>query len=104
MINTSFFGADLRDANLSGANLQRAYLNLARLEKANFAGAILIEATIFQPIFGDTNFMGANLTNARMIGTLGKVNMSKALVKEWALWLGCWQSANGTNEVRFCRR
>jgi uncharacterized protein YjbI with pentapeptide repeats len=54
---------------------------LARLEKANFAGAILIEATIFQPIFGDTNFMGANLTNARMIGTLGKVNMSKALVK-----------------------
>ncbi len=81
MINTSFFGADLRDANLSGANLQRAYLNLARLEKANFAGAILIEATIFQPIFGDTNFMGANLTNARMIGTLGKVNMSKALVK-----------------------
>ena len=81
MINTSFFGADLRDANFSGANLQRAYLNLARLEKANFAGAILIEATIFQPIFGDTNFMGANLTNARMIGTLGKVNMSKALVK-----------------------
>ena len=46
MINTSFFGADLRDANLSGANLQRAYLNLARLEKANFAGAILIEATL----------------------------------------------------------
>ena len=80
MINTSFFGADLRGANLSGANLQRAYLNLARLEKTNFSGAILIEATIFQPIFGQTNFKGANLTNARMIGTLGNVNMSGALI------------------------
>ena len=80
MINTSFFGADLRGANLAGANLQRAYLNLARLEKANFTGAILIEATIFQPIFGQTNFKGANLTNARMIGTLGNVDMSGALI------------------------
>jgi len=81
MINTSFFGTDLRGANLSGANLQRAYLNLARLEKTNFSGAILIEAIIFQPIFGKTNFKGANLTNARVIGTLGDVNMSQALVK-----------------------
>ena len=80
MINTSFFGADLRGANLAGSNLQRAYLNLARLEKANFTGAILIEATIFQPIFGQTNFKGANLTNARMIGTLGNVDMSGALI------------------------
>ncbi len=81
MINTSFFGADLRGANLSGANLQKAYLNLARLEKANFTGAILIEATIFQPIFGQTIFKGANLTGARMIGTLGNVDMSEALIK-----------------------
>ena len=30
MVNTSFFGADLRYANLSGANLQRAYLFFGR--------------------------------------------------------------------------
>lgn len=87
MFNTSFFGADLRNANLSGANLQRAYLNLARLEKTNFTGANLNEATIFQPIFGDTNFRAANLTGARIIGTLGKVDMSRAILKEGRLGL-----------------
>ena len=76
MVNTSFFGADLRGANFSGSNLQRAYLNLARLEKANFSGANLREAVIFQPIFGQTNFKSANLSGARVIGTLGNVDMS----------------------------
>ena len=80
MVNTSFFGADLRGANFSGSNLQRAYLNLARLEKANFSGANLREAVIFQPIFGQTNFKSANLSGARVIGTLGNVDMSYASV------------------------
>jgi uncharacterized protein YjbI with pentapeptide repeats len=78
MVNTSFFGAYLRGANLSGANMQKSYLNLARLEDANLSGADLTDATIFQAIFDKTNFQGANLTNARMIGTLGNVNMSEA--------------------------
>ncbi|MDI1298061.1 pentapeptide repeat-containing protein [Methylotenera sp.] len=80
MVNTSFFGAYLRGANLSGANMQKSYLNLARLEDANLGGADLTDATIFQAIFDKTNFQGANLTNARMIGTLGNVNMSDATV------------------------
>ena len=80
MVNTSFFGSYLRGANLSGANMQRSYLNLARLEDANLSGADLTDATIFQAIFDKTNFQGANLTNARMIGTLGNVNMSEATV------------------------
>jgi uncharacterized protein YjbI with pentapeptide repeats len=80
MVNTSFFGAYLRGANLSGANMQKSYLNLARLEDANLSGADLTDATIFQAIFDKTNFQGANLTNARMIGTLGNVNMSDATV------------------------
>ena len=87
MVNTSFFGADLRGANLSGVNLQRAYLNLARLEKTNFSGANLKEATIFQPIFGDTVFRSANLSGARLIGTLGKVDMSGAILIEGRLGL-----------------
>jgi uncharacterized protein YjbI with pentapeptide repeats len=80
MVNTSFFGAYLRGANLSGANMQKSYLNLARLEDANLSGADLTDATIFQAIFDKTNFHGANLTNARMIGTLGNVNMSDATI------------------------
>jgi len=78
MVNTSFFGAYLRGANLSGANLEGAYLNLARLENTDLSNANLKNATIFQAIFDKTNFKGANLTNARMIGTLGNVDMSGA--------------------------
>jgi len=81
MVNTSFFGAYLIGANLSGTDMRRAYLNLARLENANLSGANLADATIFQAIFDKTNFSGANLTNARVIGTLGKVDMSNATIK-----------------------
>src|SRR5690606_15163127 len=48
MVSTSFFGAYLMGANLSGADLRRSYLNLARLENADFTGANLSDATIFQ--------------------------------------------------------
>ncbi len=76
MENVSFFGAELMGAKLIGANLKNAYLNLARIEKADFSKADLSNATIFQPIFDNTIFKGANLSNARVIGTLGKVDMS----------------------------
>jgi len=69
MQNVSFFGAELKGAKLVGANLQGAYLNLARIENADFSKANLSNATIFQPIFDKTIFKGANLTNARVIGT-----------------------------------
>lgn len=82
MVNTSFFGAYLREANLSGANMQNSYLNLARIEGANLSKADLTGATIFQAIFDKANFEGANLTNARMIGTLGAVNMSGANISK----------------------
>lgn len=76
MENISFFGAELMGAKLIGANLKNAYLNLARIENADFSNADLSNATIFQPIFGETIFKNANMTNARVIGTLGKVDMS----------------------------
>ena len=82
MVNISFFGAELMGANLSGTNMQGAYLNLARLENADLSGANLTDAVIFQAIFSKTNFKGANLSNARVIGTLGNVDMSNAIVKK----------------------
>lgn len=82
MTNTSFFGAYLRGADMQNANMQNTYLNLSRLEGANLSGANLTNATIFQAIFDKTNFANANLTNARMIGTLGAVNMSNAVIKK----------------------
>ncbi|MES2502050.1 MAG: pentapeptide repeat-containing protein [Pseudomonadota bacterium] len=82
MQNISFFGAELKGAKLTGANLKGAYLNLARLENADFTNADLSNATIFQAIFDKTNFKGANLSNARMIGSLGKVDMSGANISK----------------------
>jgi len=76
MENVSFFGAELKGAKLVGANLKNAYLNLARIENADFSKADLSNATIFQPIFDKTIFKGATMVNARVIGTLGKVDMS----------------------------
>jgi hypothetical protein len=76
MQNISFFGAELMGTKLKNTNLRNAYLNLARIEDADFSGSDLSNATIFQPIFGNTSFKNANLSNARVIGTLGKVDMS----------------------------
>jgi uncharacterized protein YjbI with pentapeptide repeats len=81
MQNTSFFGAYLRGAKLIGANMQGAYLNLARIENADFSNANLTDAIIFQAIFDKANFHGAILSNARMIGTLGNVDMANATIK-----------------------
>jgi uncharacterized protein YjbI with pentapeptide repeats len=76
MQNVSFFGAELKGAKLIGANMRGAFLNLARIENADFSNADLTDATIFQPIFDKTIFKGATMVNARVIGTLGKVDMS----------------------------
>jgi len=82
MVNTSFFGAYLMGAKLKGADLRRAYLNLARLENTDFTGANLSDATIFQAIFDKTIFREANLSNARVIGTLPSVDMSGADIRK----------------------
>ena len=82
MVNTSFFGAYLMGAKLNGADMRRAYLNLARLENTDFTGANLSDATIFQAIFDKTIFRDANLSNARVIGTLPSVDMSGANIRK----------------------
>lgn len=77
-VDTNLFGADLRGSNFTGVDMTNAYLNLARLENANFTNANLSNATLFQPIYDKNSFKGAKLVNARVIGTLGAVDMSEA--------------------------
>lgn len=79
-VDANLFGSDLRGSNFTGVDMTRVYLNLARIENANLSHTNLTDAIIFQPIFGKTIFKGANLTNARVIGTLGDVDMSGANV------------------------
>lgn len=76
MQNVSFFGAELKGTKLIGSNMRGAYLNLARIENADFSSADLTNAIIFQPIFDHSVFRNATMVNARVIGTLGKVDMS----------------------------
>ena len=85
MLNVSLFGTDLRGASLKGVNLQGAFLNLARLEHADFTNANLTDGSIYQAIFDKTNFNGANLTNARLIGPLGDVDMINATLRNGQL-------------------
>ena len=80
-VDTNLFGADLRGSDFTGVDMTKAYLNLARIEKTNFTNANLTNATLFQPIYEKNSFKGAKLVNARVIGTLGAVDMSEADVR-----------------------
>lgn len=80
-VDTNLFGADLRGSDFTGVDMTNAYLNLARIEKTNFTNANLTNATLFQPIYEKNSFKGAKLVNARVIGTLGAVDMSEADVR-----------------------
>lgn len=54
----------LRGANLKGANLQHAQLNKVEMRRANLEGADLSYATATISIFEQTNMQKANLSNA----------------------------------------
>lgn len=77
-VDTNLFGSDLRGSDFTGADMRKAYLNIARIEGTSFNGADLTDAIIFQPIFEKNQFKNTKLVNARMIGTLGTVDMSGA--------------------------
>ena len=61
--NADLFGANLRNANLFGANLFGANLSNADLRNANLRGANLSNADLF-----GANLRGANLSNADLCG------------------------------------
>ncbi len=80
----NLFGAKLVGANLSGANLSGANLDAAWIMRANFKGADLSKASLFGPVVYPglevlpaeaPNFENANLSGARIIARLSRVNL-----------------------------
>ena len=63
-----FTGADLKDANLSGANLESANLFCANLSDANLSDANLFSANLSDANLSDANISGANLEKAHLSG------------------------------------
>jgi len=69
-----FNGAELREADLGRANLDKAYFN-----DANLIGANLNRADLFGARLNDANLIGANLNRADLIGArLNRANLSGA--------------------------
>ena len=61
-------GINLRDTNLSGANLSDADLSGAYLRDTNLSGANLSDADLSGANLADTDLSGADLTNAHLSG------------------------------------
>jgi hypothetical protein len=78
-INPDLSGADIREANLSGANLGRANLSGANLREANLSGANLERANLSGANLGRANINRADLREAELDGA----NLSAALLN-WA--------------------
>jgi uncharacterized protein YjbI with pentapeptide repeats len=57
---------DLRDANLSSADLSGANLDYAIMTGANLSGASLTDATLYAAIFNSANLSSADFTGATM--------------------------------------
>ena len=66
--NANLIGADLRDADLSGANLRYADLSGADLSGADLSGANLRYADLSGADLSGADLSGANLRNANLIG------------------------------------
>jgi tetratricopeptide (TPR) repeat protein len=83
--------ADLRDADLTGAKLQRANLSQARLDGAMLQGADLR----FTSLQG-ASLRGADLRGAQLLGTdLRQSDLSGAQLDPGALERSHWQGAQG---------
>jgi uncharacterized protein YjbI with pentapeptide repeats len=79
---------DLKDANLSGADLSGANLDYAILTGADLSGASLTDATLYAAIFESVNLSSADLTGATMTSVLsGLVTADPApeLPADWQL-------------------
>ncbi len=87
--------ADLREANLWGANLWGADLREADLRGANLRGADLREANLWGANLRGANLWGANLQRANLLGAnLWGANLRGADLREANLWGANLQRAN----------
>ena len=83
--------ADLRDANLTGAKLQRANLGQARLD-----GAVLRAADLRFTSLQGASLRGADLRGAQLLGTdLRQSDLSGAQLDPGALERSHWEGAQG---------
>jgi len=85
--------ADLRDADLTGAKLQRANLSQARLD-----GAVLRGADLRFTSLQGASLRGADLRGAQLLGTdLRQSDLSGAQLDAGALERSHWQGAQGVD-------
>jgi hypothetical protein len=85
--------ADLRDANLSGADLLGVNLRNADLRDANLNGADLIGANLRGADLRDANLNGADLSNANLKGA----NLRNADLRDANLYAANLSNANLSN-------
>lgn len=82
-------GADLCGIDLSGANLQNAYLCEADLHRANLSGANLNRTDLTEAVLHMTDLSDANLSMA----ILRRADLKKANIHETNLWMAYLEGA-----------
>jgi uncharacterized protein YjbI with pentapeptide repeats len=86
------------NANLSGLNLNYAYLSRANLTGANLSGANLTGVILFRVDLSEANLSKANLSNANLsAANLSKANLSKANLSNANLYAANLSKANLSN-------
>ena len=97
--------ANLREANLRGADLWRANLWGADLRRANLWGADLRGANLWGADLRGANLRGADLRGANLWGAnLWGANLWEADLREADLDYSCWPLWCGSLDVRVCKR
>ena len=90
-----FINANLRCANLEGADLSEINLSIAKLDMANFSKANLTKASFTGASAIEINLKGANLSQAQLIrANLKNANLENADLKAANLSHVCLEGAN----------
>ena len=108
---TSHVGADLRGADLSGANMRRAVFDGADLEGADLSGADLRRASfkranLMKASFDDADMRDASFIKARMnLSNFQRCRLDRADLRgirgRYAIWRGAnWWDAKMDDDLR----